>query len=93
MTGEKCGIISLSLEEKEKGLLAAELEMNALNRRVQSLEGDLELFEEKLVIANSKLDKASTAVDDSERLRKYFRINQRKVKKELMGLRKNLIHS
>ena len=65
LISEKFGIISLSLEEKEKALLAAEAEMNALNRRVQSLEGDLEVSEEKLLIANSKLDKASTAVDES----------------------------
>ena len=38
LTSEKFGIISLSLVEKEKALLAAEAEMNALNRRVQSLE-------------------------------------------------------
>ena len=38
LTSEKFGIRSLSLEEKEKALLAAEAEMNALNRRVQSLE-------------------------------------------------------
>jgi hypothetical protein len=46
--------------------------MNALNRRVQSLEGDLEVTEEKLLIANSKLDKASTAVDYSERAKKVY---------------------
>merc|ERR1712105_81725 len=37
LTTEKLGIISLQLEEKEKSLLAAEAEMNALNRRVQVL--------------------------------------------------------
>ena len=44
--------------------------MNALNRRVPSIEGDLEVFEEKLIIDSSKLDKASTAVGDSQRLKK-----------------------
>ena len=34
LTSEKCGIISLSLAEKEKALQAAELEMSALNIRV-----------------------------------------------------------
>merc|ERR1711862_398554 len=34
LTTEKLGIVSLQLEEKEKSLLAAEAEMNALNRRV-----------------------------------------------------------
>merc|ERR1712138_79968 len=67
LTNEKLGIVSLQLEEKEKALLAAEAEMNALNRRVQNLEEDLEKAEEKLVAANGKLDKAGTAADDSER--------------------------
>ena len=70
LTSEKCGIISLSLAQKEKALQAAELEMNALNRRVPSIEGDLEVFEEKLIIDSLKLDKASTAVGDSQRLKK-----------------------
>merc|ERR1712096_10083 len=35
LTTEKLGIISLQLEEKEKSLLAAEAEMNALNRRLR----------------------------------------------------------
>merc|ERR1712055_1063715 len=63
LTTEKLGIVSLQLEEKEKSLLAAEAEMNALNRRVQGLEEDLEKTEEKLVAANTKLDKAGTAAD------------------------------
>merc|ERR1711970_1587497 len=46
--------------------------MNALNRRVQGLEEDLEKTEEKLVAANTKLDKAGTAADDSERAKKVF---------------------
>merc|ERR1739838_855143 len=41
LTSERFGIVSLQLEEKEKSLLAAEAEMNALNRRVQGLEEDL----------------------------------------------------
>merc|ERR1712126_432964 len=60
LTTEKLGIVSLQLEEKEKSLLAAEAEMNALNRRVSGLEEDLEKTEEKLVAANTKLDKAGT---------------------------------
>merc|ERR1712241_1013057 len=59
-------------EEKEKSLLAAEAEMNALNRRVQQLEEDLEKTEEKLNQASVKLDKAGTAADDSERAKKVF---------------------
>merc|ERR1712020_786418 len=69
---EKLAIVSLQLEEKEKSLMAAEAEMNALNRRVQGLEEDLEKTEEKLLQANTKLDKAGTAADDSERAKKVF---------------------
>ena len=49
VTSEKFSIISMQLEEKEKSLLAAEAEVNALNRRVQGLEGDLETCEDKLL--------------------------------------------
>merc|ERR1719220_2965310 len=63
---------SQQLEEKEKALLAAELEVNALNRRVQGLEEDLEKCEDKLLIATNKLDKAATAGDDSDRMRKVL---------------------
>merc|ERR1712212_112697 len=72
LTTEKLAIVSLQLEEKEKSLLAAEAEMNALNRRVQQLEEDLEKTEEKLNQASVKLDKAGTAADDSERAKKVF---------------------
>merc|ERR1712107_805743 len=67
LTAEKLGYVSLQLEEKEKALSAAELEMNALTRRVSGLEEDLEKTEEKLLVANQKFDKAATAADDSER--------------------------
>ena len=72
MTAEKFSIVSLQLEEKEKALLAAEAEMNALSRRVSSLEEDLEITEEKLVSARTKLDKAGTAGDDAERAKKVY---------------------
>merc|ERR1712077_143383 len=48
LTTERLGIVTLQLEEKEKSLMAAEAEMNALNRRVSGLEEDLEKTEEKL---------------------------------------------
>merc|ERR1711973_897811 len=60
------------LKEKEHALAAAELEVNALNRRVQGLEGDLETCEDKLLMASQKLDKAATAADDSDRMRKVL---------------------
>merc|ERR1712236_206365 len=42
VTKEKFAIVSITLEEKEKALSCAELEMTALNRRVSGLEEDLE---------------------------------------------------
>merc|ERR1712073_176916 len=60
------------LKEKENALLSAELEVNALNRRVQGLEEDLETCEDKLLLATQKLDKAATAGDDSDRMRKVL---------------------
>merc|ERR1711981_196557 len=45
---------------------------NTLNRRVQHLEGDLEMCEDKMLLATQKLDKAVTAADDSDRMRKVF---------------------
>merc|ERR1711875_63036 len=54
VTTERLGIVSLQLEEKEKSLLAAEAEMNALNRRVQGLEEDLEKSEGERVTAKEK---------------------------------------
>ena len=41
-----------------------------LFRRVSGLEEDLEKTEEKLLVANQKFDKAATAADDSERMKK-----------------------
>merc|ERR1712029_1123288 len=89
VTTERLGIVSLQLEEKEKSLLAAEAEMNALNRRVQGLEEDLKKTEEKLVAANTKLDKAGTAADDSERAKKVFE-NKADDDKRIAGLEKEL---
>merc|ERR1712227_195707 len=63
---------SQQLEEKENSLSSAELEVAALNRRVQGIEGDLETCEDKLLLASQKLDKAATAADDSDRMRKVL---------------------
>merc|ERR1711970_64524 len=60
------------VEGKEKALLAAELEVTNLNRKVQGLDGDLERSEDKLVLATQKLDKAATAADDNGRMRKVL---------------------
>merc|ERR1712000_581617 len=78
----------------ENSLSSAELEVAALNRRVQSIEGDLETCEDKLLLASQKLDKAATAADDSDRMRKVLesRANQdeermSKLEEELKAVR------
>merc|ERR1712029_547434 len=52
--------------------LNAEGEVAALNRRIQMLEEDLEKSEERLLTATQKLDQASTAGDDSQRMCKVL---------------------
>jgi hypothetical protein len=42
--------------------------VNALNRRVQGLEEDLEKSEEKLLIASQKLDKVTTTLNSRHSL-------------------------
>ena len=74
-TQEELTTTTEKLNEKENALTAAELEVNSLNRRVQSIEGDLETCEDKLLMASQKLDKAATAADDSDRMRKVLEIN------------------
>ena len=37
-----------------------------------NLEGDLETCEDRLLLASQKLDKAATAADDSDRMRKVL---------------------
>merc|ERR1712106_505692 len=64
--------------------------MNALNRRVQSLEEDLEKTEQKLVTANQKLDKAATSADDSTRAQKVFQNKADDDDKRIDSLEKEL---
>merc|ERR1711897_107949 len=90
VTTERLGIVTLQLEEKEKTLAAAELEMNALNRRVSGLEEDLEKTEEKLLQANTKLEKAGTAADDNERAKKVFENKAVDDEKRISALEKDL---
>merc|ERR1712128_276151 len=59
-------------EAKEAQVLAAEAEFNRLNRRVQELEEDLEVTEQKYVLAIQKYDKAATEADDSDRMAKVL---------------------
>merc|ERR1712215_384391 len=90
LTAEKFAIVSLQLEEKEKALSHAELEMNALNRRVQGLEEDLEKTEGTMIQAVAKLDKAGTAADDSERAKKVFQNKAEEDDKRIAALEKDL---
>merc|ERR1719430_1032829 len=88
LTTEKLGIATL--QEKEKALSDAELEMNALNRRVSGLEESLEKIEEKMLLAVGKLDKAATASDDSERAKKVFQSKADEDEKRIIALEKDL---
>ena len=60
------------VEEREKTLLAAELEVSNLNRKVQALDGTAEQLDDKILSATQRLDKASTAVDENDRLKKVL---------------------
>merc|ERR1712025_212197 len=90
VTSERLSIVTMQLEEKEKSLLAAEAEVNALNRRVQGLEDDLENCEQKYLIAAQKLDKAATAADDSERMSKVLQNKSEDDEKRMESLGEEL---
>jgi len=70
--GEKLVNQVMAQEAKEAQVLAAEAEFNRLNRRVQELEEDLEVTEQKYVLAIQKYDKAATEADDSDRMAKVL---------------------
>ena len=60
-----------------------------------NLEGDLETCEDRLLLASQKLDKAATAADDSDRMRKVLTSRaaqdeerMSKLEEELKGCRK-----
>merc|ERR1711862_552840 len=90
LTKEKFSIVSMKLDEKEHSLSAAELEMAALNRRVSSLEEDLEKTDVKMTQAVTKLDKAVTAADDAERAKKVFQNKMDDDDKRIAALEKDL---
>merc|ERR1739836_223062 len=76
----------MAQEAKEAQVLAAEAEFNRLNRRVQELEEDLEITEEKYVIAIQKYDKAATSADDSDRMAKVLQNRASEDEAKLIGL-------
>merc|ERR1712244_61998 len=76
----------MAQEAKEAQVLAAEAEFNRLNRRVQELEEDLEITEQKYVLAIQKYDKAATAADDSDRMAKVLQNRASEDEAKLAGL-------
>merc|ERR1711962_1709966 len=70
--GEKLAQQVMAQEAKEAQVMAAEAEFNRLNRRVQELEEDLEITENKYVLAIQKYDKAATEAEDSDRMAKVL---------------------
>jgi len=76
----------MSQEAKEAQVLAAEAEFNRLNRRVQELEEDLEITEQKYVLAIQKYDKSATAADDSDRMAKVLQNRATEDEAKLVGL-------
>merc|ERR1712066_99521 len=76
----------MAQESKEAQVLAAEAEFNRLNRRVQELEEDLEITEQKYVLAIQKYDKAATAADDSDRMAKVLQNRAAEDEAKLAGL-------
>merc|ERR1712183_612336 len=76
----------MAQESKEAQVLAAEAEFNRLNRRVQELEEDLEITEQKYVLAIQKYDKAATAADDSDRMAKVLQNRASEDEAKLIGL-------
>uniref|UniRef100_T1JFS6 Tropomyosin n=1 Tax=Strigamia maritima TaxID=126957 RepID=T1JFS6_STRMM len=71
-------------------LKRAEGEVAALNRRIQLLEEDLERSEERLKIATQKLEEASHAADESERMRKVLENRSMSDEERMDGLESQL---
>ena len=69
---EDLSLMEEKLAEKEIALNNGELELAALDRRVQEIENSLEDCNDMMLNAVNKLDKAQTACDDTERLRKVM---------------------
>ena len=69
---EDLSLMEEKLAEKEIALNNGELELAALDRRVQEIENSLEDCDDMMLNAVNKLDKAQTACDDTERLRKVL---------------------
>ena len=87
---EKLSVAQLKQQQKEAAVTAAEAEFNRLNRRVQELEEDLETTETKCQLGSTKLDKAATAADDSDRMAKVLQNRASEDEKKLCTLAEQL---
>jgi len=88
--GEKLSQQVMAQEAKEAQVLAAEAEFNRLNRRVQELEEDLEMTEQKYATAIQKYDKAATEADDSDRMAKVLANRAVEDEQKMSGLSADL---
>merc|ERR1712059_166123 len=87
---EKLSVSEMKQKEKEAQVLAAEAEFNRLNRRVQELEEDLEMTEQKYATAIQKYDKAATEADDSDRMAKVLANRAVEDEQKMSGLSADL---
>ena len=69
---ESLALNTQKVEEREKALLAAEMEVFNLNKKVQALDGTAEQLDDRILGATHRLDKASTAVDENDRMKKVL---------------------
>merc|ERR1712134_130304 len=89
MTNERYTIVSMQLEEKEKALLAAEAEMNALNRRVQALEKTLRRQRRNFLPLTRNLTRQPLPLMILSVQRKFSRTRLTKMKRGLFLWRRN----
>merc|ERR1711915_749322 len=73
LTTEKLGIVSLQLEEKEKSLLAAEAEMNALTEECRTLRKISRRLRRNLLQPTPSLTRPEQLLMTLNVLRKYLR--------------------
>jgi len=88
--GEKLTNQIMAQEAKEAQVVHAEAEFNRLNRRVNELEEDLEITEQKYTTAIQKYDKAATEADDSDRMAKVLANRAVEDEAKMTGLSKDL---
>ena len=90
MFSERLSVAQMKQAAKEAAVQAAEAEFNRMNRRVQELEEDLETTETKFNLGATKLDKAATSADDSDRMAKVLQNRAQEDEKKLTLLAEQL---